>query len=316
MADCAVCRQPIHDTAYVDAECAGRLVGWLRDAADLAPELDAVLAKQARYVDPGPRPRNSAPAESVRLGLIADPATDRAFGPATGLPYAESASIDIGTIRNTVGTWLRVVVEQRYGSGPSPAGPICLECDHASCERLHDWRRNMPPPVALGDAMRWLAGKVGWLRYQPFVGEAFDELAYVARLVVFTVDRPVPRVDAGLCLAPVGDAGDRCGQRLSSPPGAVVIVCPACRTPHSARQRREVLLRQARTIRGSAGEVAQWLTILGITTTAAMVRGLAHRGRVAADAYGRYALGEVERCRLEQIEREQRTGKRGERMAA
>lgn len=325
MSDCAVCRRPIHDTAYVCSFDADRLARQLREAADLVPELDTALARLARFSEPGPRPRNSAPAESIRLGLLADPTTDHGQGPAAGLPYAEAASIDRGTVTGTVGTWVRVVREERrlpWERPPSdPAlGPLCVlarrvwpspGCGHVSCQAVRD----QPPPRGLAAAMRWLADEVEWLRHQPFAPEAFEDLGHAAGLVWRAVDRPTARVDVGPCLAPDGD-GQPCQRRLTARPAAVVVVCPDCRAVHSVQARRDALLRSARNIRGTATECAHWLTILGIDTTASMVRGLAHRGRIIPDGFDRYALGDVERCRLEQIEREQRTGKRQARAAA
>ncbi len=70
-------------------------------------------------------------------------------------------------------------------------------------------------------------------------------------------------------------------------------------TRHDVTTRRAQLLALARDRRGTATEVARWLTWLGIPTTPAVVRGLAHRGRVIAGGDGRYRLGDVEALRRE-----------------
>lgn len=268
MADCVLCSRPVPDVAYTCATCADTLGRQLHAAADLLPELDTTLARQTRFGEPGPRPRNSAPAESVRLGLTADPDSDRAPGPASGLPYSEAASIDRGTVVNTVSTWTRVVFEQRGGQYPdNPA-----------------------------EAMRWLAGQLGWLRYQPFAGEAFDELDYAARLVVRAVDRPVPRVDAGLCLSP-GEDGEPCQQRLSARPGAVAIVCPSGHR-HDMAERRRLWLEAAEDLLATATELARWLSEHNDPLPVGTIWSWASRHRLAGrgtDRAGRplYRLGDA-----------------------
>lgn len=177
--------------AYACATCAHHLGRQLRDAAELVPELTTALARQTRWAEPGPRPRNSAPAESIRLGLLADPGDDHSGGPAGGLPFSESASIDIGTVQNTVSTWVRVVFEER---GQFFVG-------------------------GLGMALRWLAEQLEWLRHQPYAGEGFDELDDAARLVVRAVDRPANRARIVVGPCPEPDAGGPCR-------GEVVAIVP------------------------------------------------------------------------------------------
>jgi hypothetical protein len=269
MADCEVCGQPITGTAYVCADEAATLGRQLHAAADLVPELDTALTRQTRFTDPGPRPRNSAPAQPIRLGLVADPATDHVLGPASGLPFSESVSIATGSVDNVVSTWCRVVTGQRGIEHPSERGA----------------------------AMRWLAGQLEWTRHQQFAAQAFDELGYACRLIVRAVDRPARRVDAGLCLAELDDGGT-CQQRLTAGPAAAYVHCPACRTTHSAVNRRQVILAGARQLRANAAEVAAWLTILGMPTPEATIRKWGQRRRLLADPYGRYHFGSAVDLRL------------------
>jgi hypothetical protein len=279
----------VPDVAYVCAGCATALGKALHAAAELVPELETAVARLARFGEPGPRSRGRAPAQPIRPD---QPDADQS-GP-DGLPISWSASIAAGTVANTVSTWCRVVVDQRYGDRP-PHGPICLECEHPSCERLHAWRRWMPPPTTLVETMRWLAGQLGWLRCRAFAAEAFDELGHVAGLVERAVDRPVERVDAGLCLA-VLDSGQKCQRRLSAPPGVARVRCPGCGATHDAAKRRETLLGVARDQRGTATELAHWLTLLGMPTPADTVHKWVRRGRLLGD--GLYPFREAERLRL------------------
>lgn len=278
MADCLTCERPQPDTAYVCATCASRLCERMRIAANLVPELETAVAKLARFGEPGPRSRGRAPAAPIRPdgGQLRHYA-DQDIGHLSGLPYDWAASDARDAVTNTVETWCRVVRDERGGQYPGE----------------------------LGAAMRWLAGQLEWLRHQKYAGDAVDELGDAARLVARAVDRPAERVDAGVCLA-VLDSGEKCQRRLSAPPGAAKVRCPGCGATHDAQARRRLLLGQARDVRGSAAEVARWLSVLDIPTTESMVRGLGHRGRVLPDGAGRYRLGDVEQRRLEQIARERK----------
>jgi hypothetical protein len=192
----------------------------LHHAADLVPELDTTVARQARFGELGPRSRGRAPAAPIRPGGDQD---DQATGWAPGLVVNLAAAEDRDAVVNTVGGWCRVVVEERYGGSP-PSGPVCLECYHPSCVRLHAWRRWMPPPTTLADTMRWLAGQLDWARYQRWAAEALDELGYATRLVERTVDRPGvrTRIVVGPCPEIVA-GGVACG-------GEVVAIVPARET--------------------------------------------------------------------------------------
>lgn len=269
MPDCAAprCDRPIPDVAYVCPGSAVDLAAVLHDAAELWPELETTIAGQARMAEPGPRPRGRTPPQPIRPGL-GDPADDQADGMPSGLPVQLYAAEVRDAVRNTVTTWARLIAEERGTILPVGRTPTVLA---------------------------WLAGQLGWARYQRWAGECWDELGYACSRIAPAVDRPRPRVDAGECLAPT-EAGP-CRQRLSAAPSAAYVHCPVCRTTQSAVDRREVLLAGARTLRGTAEEVAVWLTILGVWTTSAMVRGLGHRGRVLADAAGRYSVAEVEALR-------------------
>jgi hypothetical protein len=243
----------VPDVAYCCAACATKLGKALHAAAGLVPELETAVARLARFGEPGPRSRGRAPAQPIRPD---QPDADQS-GP-DGLPISWSASIAAGTVANTVSTWCRVVVDERYGghgqaaSLPGeaitglpreavggakvalgdirsnriqpPVGPICLECDHPSCERLHDWRRWMPPPTTLVETMRWLAGQLDWARYQRWAAECWDELGHAAGLVERAVDRPAvrTRIAVGPCPEIVA-GGVACA-------GEVVAIVPARET--------------------------------------------------------------------------------------
>lgn len=228
MADCVICRQPIHDTAYVCSSDAGRLAKRLWMAADLAPDLDVALAKLARLGEPGPIPS----------------------GTPAALPFSIEASTDAATIRNTVSTWSRLVLEHR-APRPHLAGPDCWVCTHRSC-RLVRYQAT-GAPAGLEPALRWLARQVDWLRHQPFGAEAFDELSHAAALVVRAVDRPGVRTRITVGPCPELVDGDACpGEVIAIVPARddrpAVMRCSSCRTEWPtaqwARAGRRILARR------------------------------------------------------------------------
>jgi hypothetical protein len=148
--------------------------------------------------------------------------------------------------------------------------------------------------------MRWLAGQLKWIRYQPFAAEAWDELGYACGRIEPAVDRPPPRrLDAGPCLAPT--AAGPCRQRLSASPRAAYVHCPACRTTHSATERSATILAAAMDIRLTAEECAHLLSLHGWPTPAGTVRSWASRRRLSLA--GRIRFGEVYKLRVAMRER-------------
>jgi hypothetical protein len=279
MADCAVCGRPQPDTGWVDAACERDLAAQLKDAAELWPELQVTVARLARMSEPGPRARGRAPAQPIRpdSGRMRHYA-DQDIGTVTGLPFSWLAAEVAEAVRNTVVTWCRVVLEERHGIR---AGPGSL-------------------PEDTPDLMRWLAGQLKWLRYQPFAGEAWDELVYACGRIEPAVDRPPPRrLDAGPCLAPT--AAGPCRQRLSASPRAAYVHCPACQAAHSATGRSATILAAAMDIRLTAEECAHLLSLHGWPTPAGTVRSWASRRRLTVA--GRIRFGEVYKLRVAMRER-------------
>lgn len=282
MADCAACGKPVPDVAYVCHPCAFSgdkqplgLAPRLRQAAKLWLELETTITRQARMSEPGPRARGHAPPQPIRPGL-GDPADDHQRGVPAGLPFNWSAADVRDSVHNTVTTWGRVVLEERGGVGPVDAYTETV--------------------------MRWLATQLGWCRYQRWADELWDQVGDACGLVAPAVDRPRPRVDAGLCLAPT-QAGP-CQQRLSAAPAAAYVHCPGCRTTHRADERRETILNAARDSWLFPDELAALLTThAGLRTTDSMIRNLAARRRILSDGAGRYLVREVEQLRLARLGR-------------
>lgn len=268
MADCAApgCDRPIPDVAFVCAWSEADLAGKLHDAADLWPELELTAFGQGRTGDPTPS-RGSPGREQP-------------------MPVRWTASIIAGTVRNTVTTWARLVVEEHGGS----------------------------PPADTPALLQWLAGQLGWCRYQRWAAELWDELGYACGRITPAVDRPRPRVDAGLCMA--ATAAGPCQNRLSAPPRAAIVHCPVCRAVHSSTDRSATILAAAQDHLFTAEDAAALLTIHGLTTPSATIRSWANRRRLLSPGSGSdgrplYPFSVVHRLRTEMLDRREKVGASG-----
>jgi hypothetical protein len=292
MADCDACGSPQPDVAFVCARCERTLADRLNHAAGLWPDLLVAAAGQARMTDPGPRARGMAPAEPVRpdAGALRHYA-DQVTGPPAGLPFRWNAAEIRDDVRNTVSTWCRVVLDER---SPAPAQVRVLT-------GIRDLARWDGPPADTPGMMRWLAGQLGWCRYQRWADEMWDHLGDELRRIEPAVDRPPPRLDAGPCLSPT-PAGP-CRQRLSAPPRAAVVHCPVCRAVHSATDRSETILAAARDALLTAEESAHLLSLHGYDTPSATVRRWIARRQLqqagTAGGQATYPFGRVMQLRTE-----------------
>jgi hypothetical protein len=90
-----------------------------------------------------------------------------------------------------------------------------------------------------------------------------------------------------------------CSEELYPYSGADTVKCQACGSLHLVANRKQWLLGQAEDVWGNAAWVAGALTRLGIRCSDSMIRGYAHRGRLAPHpepdgrGYPRYRLGSV-----------------------
>lgn len=240
--DCARCVYPILDTAYACHECGKYVAKRLREQAENYAEMHLQIARQSRYGD------------KVRLSGSEPP-----------LPFSVEASIDHGSVVNTITTWARHISEQR-GEQPPSVG------------------RNL---------MLWLADQTDWLRYRQEAGEALDELDYATRIVERCIDAPAQHWYAGRC------QNDDCGADLYGRTGAKVVRCRQCGADYDAEQTKTWLLRQADDVLGTASEVARFVSSMrGDLVTSAQIRGMAFRGRIAAHGKDRlerptYRVGDV-----------------------
>ncbi|MFD9943210.1 hypothetical protein ACFWYW_14545 [Nonomuraea sp. NPDC059023] len=240
----------------------------MRVRDELADDLDIALARQARLGTGG-----------------------RRGGGETPLPYAPEASEAIWILRTALVGWIRVLEET---DPAQPTGPTCSTCEHGSC-RLITYRT--PAPDTLAGMADWLTRRIESLRHHEAAGEAVEEITNAVRQATHAIDRPADRVYLGICSVSL-EGGGECDTDLYARPHAPVMTCLHCGTQHSIQLRRAILLAAAEDVLGTATEVARALSGLGQHVTPSMIRGYAHRGRLAlrgtdsAD-HPLYRLGDV-----------------------
>lgn len=184
------------------------------------------------------------------------------------LPLNLDAAIAYGAAMSELSTWARHCCETRgifYVPGAEPLETFCA----------------------------FLGGQADWLRHQPEADEAFRGIENACKQLERIVDRRPDCWYAGPCTTP------GCGTDLYPLAGAETAVCVACGASYGTAERKAWLLREAQEVWGNAAWLSSTLTILGVRCTDAMVRGYAHRGRLAPhpepDGRGhpRYRLGSV-----------------------
>lgn len=161
---CPRCSRPIHDTAYIDTECAKDLQRALRDVEKVAGDITLTVARLDRVQRHG--------------GALEEPGDD-GWHRGEGALFPTALIINLSAARShdaaagELTTWARHVVEQR-GERPAEGHPL------AACARF-------------------LADQAHWLRYQPEAAEAFAALHSACRTIVNLVDRPADLSVVGRC---------------------------------------------------------------------------------------------------------------------
>lgn len=206
--------------------------------------------------------------------------------------------LDITVARQTA-TGTGVGVASRSAERPLPVDLTAAEAARDLHNVLGTWARDLAErtgaPLDVDDdvngAATWLLGHVSTMRTHPAADELHDEITDAIARAWRVVDRPAPRLFAGPC--------DLCGSDLYGRPHAAILRCGQCGTEYDAAVRREWLLDQARDQLATPSTIARALPgLLGRAVTPAMIRGWAHRGRLAArpadtDGRPRYRVGDV-----------------------
>lgn len=257
---CEACDRPVAD-AFVCGACAGQLERDLGDVPALVEDLDVALSRQAVFGD-------RAGGKSAEKPLPIDPRAS-----------------EVGwVLRNTLSTWIRVLVEeghaQAHSSGAETSGWS------SGCDGLGAGSQ----PLTAAFMARWLLGHVEAIRHHQAGGEAADEIRSAIAHVRRVIDRPAQRWYAGAC---------NCGTDLYVRPGATVIACRDCGTEHDVAKRRTELLDALEDRLATTVEISRAVRTIGqIEVTPSAIRGYAFRGRLEAktvDRQGRplYRMGDV-----------------------
>lgn len=190
------------------------------------------------------------------------------------MPFHLGASEALVVLRSTLVGWVRVVVEEDGAQWPA--------------DDLHLMAA-------------FLLRALPWIRVHPAAAQAVDEIGAATGLARRCIDRHPERWYAGPCTGDV--AGDQCSVHLYARPGAAEVACPKCESVHQVDERREWLRAAVEDHLGTASEIsALCRSMLGELVSAAMIRGYAFRGSLAAhgetrDPRGRsvplYRIGDV-----------------------
>jgi hypothetical protein len=274
--------------------CWARLRGDLYSVAELADDLDVALARDVHFGAGG-------------IGIVVRSADNP-------LPPDLRAGDVARQLRGLLGSWVRDLWETH--------AVRWQECDGCgaywySGQMMHVRPEPNPPcsgawvevmdtlTVAntLPELAGWLLRHPSWITGHVAAGELWDELTAAIDGAWLAVDRPADLAFLGVCDARVEVEGETavCGADLYARPGRSVMVC-RCGAEYDVAGQRSLALDRAGDQLLSATEISRALPgLLGRPVTAAQVRGLAHRGRLAqyephpldVRCSPRYRVGEV-----------------------
>lgn len=295
----AGCNRPVPD-AFLCDDCTREVRKDLRAlgiSPNLLAELEVTMARLDR-VDPVHRPAGPAEAPEVHHRDDEPIATHR-------LPYDVAAAEILRDARGVLSTWVRHLVETRYGAALDGLSRDAFYRSRAGAGAHGPWRAGPELPANELPAMAgWLGRHTESVRADPGAGELAADVAALAmrarRLLT-----PEELEYLAYC--------EHCAEQ--DPPayvdlyvarGASVAACPRCRTSFDVAARRDLLLESARDYLATATEVSRALVDyvrghLGDneSLTPAAIRGLAKRGRLAGrppapgESAPRYRLGDV-----------------------
>jgi hypothetical protein len=191
----------------------------------------------------------------------------------TPLPYHESASQLLWTVRNTLSVWCQTI----YQANPRYAAP------HGGSPEL----------------AHWLATSLLGIARHPEVAKLRDEIAWLTEQVRDAVDIAPLRVYLGECGAQCG--GRECTDPIYALPSHTTVSCRACGAVYDVVDRRTELLSSAEDHLAPAGEICRALSTLGAPLSLRRIRVWAHRGRLVKHEphpldprhRPRYRLGDV-----------------------
>lgn len=243
------CGRPAGSSAICES-CSHALQVALGDISSHWVDLDTVKARQTRYGGSGGGRggEKPLPVDARFLGWDAD-----------GSRLQEA-------VKNTMGTWARLVMEER----PIITGPTHDACLHVTCSVL---RRSRPPRDDVASVCRYLLGHADWIRTQHWAPEILDELTDMAGQLRRMVDRPADKLFVGYCT--------ECDQPLHAKIGALMVKCQACEKDFGVEASRAGMWAEAQDCIATASEIARAISWLGHESVSAeRIRKWVERGRL------------------------------------
>lgn len=272
MLRCPACGRDMPAYRHVCEPCERGLLRDLDAVRWLSRQLDLAITRQTRLGERGGRASE------------------------TGLSWDERARTAEQQLRAALAGWVRAL---HQGVIHLYAGPTCRICSHASC--LYRQLAILPADT-LPAMASWLLRHRRPLFRHPAVDKALDQIRQAVRHARRVIDLPAEHWYAGPCNTPDDELPDDeeqvCQADLYARHGARDIRCRTCDAHHDIGYRFEWIMEQAEDHLGTASEIARALSGFGEHITAAMIRGYAHRGRLATRGHHRtgqplYRLGDV-----------------------
>ncbi len=187
-------------------------------------------------------------------------------------------------------------VARRSTTGSLPVHLDAAETARDLASVLETWARELAPGEPDSEAHSGvqaalrLLDRVENIAAHPDAEQIVDEIQDAITRAWRAVDQPAQHTFLGPC--------PHCGADLYTPPGRAHVQC-GCGQTTDTSERRDWLLEQVRDQLDTASGIARALPgLLPIRLTPSMIRGYAHRGRLAArpalaDGKPRYRIGDV-----------------------
>lgn len=241
--ECQVCTAPTGDGSQLCSKCVRKLSEEIRSVSWLVTELEVTRTRQARFT-------------RQQDGNTSSSAT-------TPLPWDDRASLMQGELNATINAWALTVSKVDEDTRDPLSGV----------------------PVATEPVSRWLNRNLVTLRKMDVAGRAHHELIDVIRRARMTVDRPPDLVTYGMCGNTDPDETNKptrapCDEYLYAAPGKLTIKCRKCGVSYDVTVRVDWMLTYARTMIGTASEVAIYLRMVGIKVTSDSIRSMKNRNRI------------------------------------
>lgn len=182
-------------------------------------------------------------------------------------------------------------ISRRSQDGALPVDLTAAQAATDLADVLRIWAHDLGGAPATGcEAAAWLIKHSDAVATHPDAAQCLDEITDAIHRAWQAVDHPPERSFLGPC--------PECAADLYARPGRAHVTC-RCGAVLDAARRRDWLLSQVRDQLDTASGIARALPgLLSTHLTPAMIRGYAHRGRLAArpagaDGKPRYRIGDV-----------------------